>query len=155
MESNEQNKLTNTIKPEARTHGTDWQISEGREMGDHWERLAKGHPCVYPEPTDTDNNVAKAAGGAGLGRGQQSGGRGHCNSVNNKKIGLRGGTLMNQNRPNSYVEQKKKKERKNCSLKAHLSLSPGDSGGQCRAGWAKGLTYWFPNVLLMGHDIII
>ena len=46
VESNEQNKLMKKIEIEAWTHGTDWQLSEGRvEGGTRWKvkGLAKEH----------------------------------------------------------------------------------------------------------------
>ena len=42
VESNEHNKLTSKIKPEAWIHGTDRQIDRGRVWG-NWKRFAKVH----------------------------------------------------------------------------------------------------------------
>ena len=49
----------NQIKPEAWTHGTDRQLSEGRWQGD-WKRLAEEHICICAWPVDTDDTVVKA-----------------------------------------------------------------------------------------------
>lgn len=53
---------------------TDVRGKAGR--GD-WKGLAEEHMCIYEHPRDTDNNVGKAkgAGGWGLCRGVQRGGR--------------------------------------------------------------------------------
>lgn len=84
VESNEQNKVTHTIKPEAGTHGTDRQISEGRGCRD-WKTLAEER---HAQPVHTDNSVVNAGvgkwawglGGEGL-RGEVGD---TSNSVNNK-----------------------------------------------------------------------
>ena len=41
MESNEQNKLTNKTETEAWTHGTDWQLPEGKGEG-VWVKDSEG-----------------------------------------------------------------------------------------------------------------
>ena len=42
MESNEQNKLTSKIEPEAWKRGTDGQQPEGRKKGDNGGKKGKG-----------------------------------------------------------------------------------------------------------------
>ena len=47
MESNEQTKLMDKIETEVQKHGTDWQLSKGREdWMEEVKRLAKEHICI-------------------------------------------------------------------------------------------------------------
>ena len=53
LESNEQNKVINEIETEAWTHGTDWQLLEGRgedwmkEGGEISQRTYMHHPWTH------------------------------------------------------------------------------------------------------------
>ena len=49
VESNEQNKLMNTIEKEVWIYAADWQLSEGRGLGD-WMKEGEGikqYICIY------------------------------------------------------------------------------------------------------------
>ena len=75
MESSEQNKLTDKIKPEAWIHRTYRQLAKGKGAGNR-KISAKGHTHVHPQPMDTDNSVVEGMGGWGWVEGEPKGGSG-------------------------------------------------------------------------------